>query len=326
MASAAAVSTTRARAAAGIGLPAGACCPRCRSALELSAETCRCLNPDCGLRFPVRDGVPALIDEAASLFDPAEALRKPAPAPAAARWFRAALPSLSGNPVSQRNYRRFAAETLQLAARPRILVVGGGRVGVGLKETLTDPRLEWVETDVRLSERTCLLCDAHQIPFEDRSFEGVVAQAVLEHVVDPSAAVAEIGRVLRPGGIVYAETPFMQQVHAGAYDFTRFTHLGHRRLFRDFAAIEEGPACGPGMALAWSCQSFLLSFVRGRAARIAATVVARLTAFWLKGFDRFLIERPGGWDGASSFFFLGRKSATRLSDRELIAGYRGAQR
>ena len=35
-------------------------------------------------------------------------------------------------------------------------------------------------------------------------------------------------------GIVYAETPFMQQVHEGAYDFTRYTVLGHRYLFKKF--------------------------------------------------------------------------------------------
>ena len=38
----------------------------------------------------------------------------------------------------------------------------------------------------------------------------------------------------------------MQPVHMGAYDFTRFTHLGHRRLFRYFEEIRSGIALGPG--------------------------------------------------------------------------------
>ena len=59
---------------------------------------------------------------------------------------------------------------------------------------------------------------------------------------------------------MYAETPFMQQVCVARFDFTRFTHLGHRRLFRWFDEVRSGPVCGPGMALAWSYQYFLLSF------------------------------------------------------------------
>ena len=53
------------------------------------------------------------------------------------------------------------------------------------------------------------------------------------------------------------KTPFIQQVHMKEFDFTRFTYLGHRRLFRQFNLIESGPCCGPGMALAWSFAHFL---------------------------------------------------------------------
>ncbi len=43
-----------------------------------------------------------------------------------------------------------------------------------------------------------LICDAHDIPFADRSFDGVIVQAVLEHVVDPFRCCEEIHRVLIP--------------------------------------------------------------------------------------------------------------------------------
>jgi ubiquinone/menaquinone biosynthesis C-methylase UbiE len=67
------------------------------------------------------------------------------------------------------------------------------------------------------------VADGHQLPIADGSVDGVWIQAVLEHVLDPSIVVQEIHRVLTPGGVVYAETPFMQPVHEGAYDFTRFS-------------------------------------------------------------------------------------------------------
>lgn len=251
-----------------------------------------------------------------------DAIPPSAPAPSLAVRL---TPALSGNPVSADNYRRFLQQALAENDRPRILVLGGAAVGKGLGAAIDDSRFDWVETDVFPSPRTLLLCDAHQVPFEDSTFDAVIAQALLEHTLDPQLVVSEIHRVLKPHGMVYAETPFMQQVHAGAYDFTRYTHLGHRRLFRFFDEIESGPACGPGMALAWSWQAFLTSFAGGRLGRRIAVLIARLTAFWLKYLDPFLLRRAAAYDGASSFYFWGRPATEPLDDRALIASYRGLQ-
>ena len=245
--------------------------------------------------------------------------------PSFADRLKARLPSLGTNRQAARNYRRFADLLLSTPARPKVLVLGGARLGAGLEAIIDIASIEFVESDVYLGPRTSLVCDAHWIPFEDASFDGVIAQAVIEHVADPQACAAEIHRVLKPRGLVYADTPFMQQVHAGAYDFTRFTHLGQRRLFRKFDEVSSGPTCGPGMALAWAYQYFLLSFVRGPRARAAAIAFARLTAFWLKWFDRRLLDRPGAFDAASAYYFMGTKSDRVLSDRELITQYRGLQ-
>jgi len=127
-------------------------------------------------------------------------------------------------------------------------------------------------------------------------------------------------------GLVYAETPFMQQVHNGGCDFTRFTHIGHRRLFREFEEVASGAVGGPGMALAWSYQHFLYSVVTARPLRRLMTVVGRASAFWLKYLDPALIRRPAALDAASGYYFLGRRSERTLSDREVIRTYRGALR
>ena len=95
------------------------------------------------------------------------------------------------------------------------------------------------------------------MPLQSNSFDGVWIQAVLEHVVEPSKVVSEIYRVLKTHGIVYAETPFMQQVHEGAYDFTRYTVLGHRYLFKDFEMIGIGGNKGPELVLAWAFRYFV---------------------------------------------------------------------
>jgi ubiquinone/menaquinone biosynthesis C-methylase UbiE len=59
------------------------------------------------------------------------------------------------------------------------------------------------------------VCDAHHLPFQIESFDGVIVQAVLEHVFDPNRYVEEIHRVLKMDAVVYAETPFIQQADEG---------------------------------------------------------------------------------------------------------------
>lgn len=152
-----------------------------------------------------------------------------------------------------------------------MLVVGGGVVGGGMDCLLDDPKINLIESDAAIAPRTQLVCDAHDLPFASQSMDGVVVQAVLEHVVDPHRCVAEIHRVLKPNGLVYSDTPFMQQVHGRQFDFTRFTRLGHRRLFRHFEEVSSGITCGPAVALAWSLRYFLMSFSDSKRYRAIAS-------------------------------------------------------
>ncbi len=40
-------------------------CPQCKAEVKLEGEKLICQNPHCGLRYPIRDGIPVmLIDEA----------------------------------------------------------------------------------------------------------------------------------------------------------------------------------------------------------------------------------------------------------------------
>ena len=305
-------------------------CPICTSQLEVSDITYQCTNPDDNSIFPIVNGIPILINEQNSVFSLTDFTQQCNtyfdlnPKSRLKKAVRRLLPDISGNIKGKKNYKKLGEMLMQRSENPRVLVLGGSIIGQGMEPLFAYPSIEFVETDVSFGPRTKLICDAHDIPFENESFDAVIAQAVLEHVVDPYRCVEEMHRVLKPNGLVYAETPFMQQVHGGRYDFTRFTPLGHRRLFRMFAEVDSGAVCGPAMALAWSYQHFLVSLAGRGKARTIAALFATYTAWYLKYLDYIMIDRPAARDAASGCYFLGTKSDIPLPDRELLKLYNGA--
>jgi SAM-dependent methyltransferase len=202
------------------------------------------------------------------------------------------------------------------AVRPVILVVGGGAIGSGAHALYDDDEVQTLGTDVYASCNTQVLADGHHLPFKCEVFDGVWIQAVLEHVLEPQMVTDEIFRTLKPGGYVYADTPFMFQVHEGAYDFMRFTQNGHRWLFRRFEQIDAGTVAGPGVALINSIRYL----VRALGFPDKVATLSALPFFWLRFLDRMARRRPGA-DAASSIFFFGRKSEATLGPKEMVSYY-----
>lgn len=282
--------------------------------------------------YPIVRGIPVLIDEETSVFSIGDFCGTPPDSLTGASALRQlaerALPSVSHNLAARDNYRRLASLLSEHndGVGARVLVIGGATLGVGFEELFSVPQIELIETDVAFGPRTDVICDGHSLPFADLTFDAVICQAVLEHVADPPRVVEEIWRVLVPKGFVYSDIPFLQQVHEGAYDFTRYTLIGHRRLYRHFEVLYSGPTGGPGMSLAWS----IVYFARALGSKWALLrdvfgAVARLLSFWLKYFDRVLLKLPGGTDSASATFILGRKSEEIMSDRMLVQEMGGEQ-
>ncbi|KAF2841749.1 methyltransferase type 11 [Patellaria atrata CBS 101060] len=70
----------------------------------------------------------------------------------------------------------------------------------GARLTLTDFSPAMCEELRKLPNATVRQCDATSLPFENESFDSVIANHMLYHVDDPEAALKEFARVLRPGG------------------------------------------------------------------------------------------------------------------------------
>jgi SAM-dependent methyltransferase len=61
------------------------------------------------------------------------------------------------------------------------------------------------------------------IPFRDSQFDAVITFNVLEHIYDDIGALAEVTRVLKPGGTLHIMVPWIYPVHGHPDDFSRHT-------------------------------------------------------------------------------------------------------
>lgn len=298
-------------------------CPIDHGSLEKHGDDLRCTR--CGHEFPVVHGIPVLINEANSVFRIADYTTDQAYQ--GASGYSGAADRTSG---LRRVYRAFSRK-LSEAPVPgspfdplkvihehvpgaRILVIGSG-------ERQREGDVTY--TDVAFAPNIACICDGHDLPFAAGAFDAVFLEAVLEHVCDPGRVVDEITRVLSPAGFVYAVTPFLQPVHMGAYDFTRFTFLGHRRLFRYFDDLQSGMCGGPAYSAIHLFRNLLLSLSDHRRVKSVLRLCALLVTYPLRYLDPFTTRTQSSYNAACAFYFLGRRRPTPISDRELVTMFRG---
>jgi SAM-dependent methyltransferase len=102
------------------------------------------------------------------------------------------------------------------------LLVAAARAGIGIVGV--DVASRWlVAARRRLADHglsvPLLAASADQLPWPDGHFDTIVADSVLEHLDDPTRAVCEWSRVLRPGGRLLVWSP-------NRYTLTTDPHLG----------------------------------------------------------------------------------------------------
>ena len=271
----------------------------------------------CGADFTLAGGTPVLLRRDNSLFSPSS--YRDGHLPPSRSALRSLLPTPSVNLARESAFRKLRE---RLDAQPAvILIVGGGRQRGEVQKALNASGRHLVMAfDVGRDSEVDAFADAHDLPLADGCVDCVITTAVLEHVAEPATAVAEIHRVLKSGGLLYSEIPFMQQVHEGAYDFTRFTLGGHRLLLTDFEEMASGAVAGPFTALVWSIEHAAASLAP-RWARTPARAAARLLFFWLKYLDYVTGDSPEALDASSCTFVLARKSGKASTAADIVARY-----
>jgi len=72
--------------------------------------------------------------------------------------------------------------------------------------------------------------DIRRLPFCDNSVDVVLLTEVIEHVIDGADVIREIGRVLKPGGMLLITWPFIYPLHELPHDYVRYSEFAMQLL------------------------------------------------------------------------------------------------
>jgi SAM-dependent methyltransferase len=85
-----------------------------------------------------------------------------------------------------------------------------------------------------------------ELPIKSDSADTIVSISVMEHLKEPKTFLKEANRILKPGGNIVLQVPFMWWVHEAPYDYFRYTEYGLKYLFEEakFKNIKIHPQSG----------------------------------------------------------------------------------
>lgn len=164
-----------------------------------------------------------------------------------------------------------------------------------------------INLDIALYPDVNLIGDAHKLPLKSAKVDGITIIAVLEHVVSPDMVVEEMYRVLKPGGRIYAETPFLQGYHPDPLDHQRYTKEGLIKIFKKFKNIDSGIGGGPSSTLCWFLRVYVASFFNCEFLYLLFKFLFGWITFPLKYLDFFMVNKKRAHILASGFYFIGEK-------------------
>ena len=204
----------------------------------------------------------------------------------------------------------FIRKSLFSTGEEKVLNIGSGAItGVGHRLWTKQDFGNVTHLDIEKGEDVDIVGDAHDLPFEKSVYDSVIMQAVIEHLHSPSVAIKEAFRVLRKGGYLYLEVPFLQGFHADPHDYQRYTLNGLERLTEKYGAtVILGVSSGPFSFLVWWIRDFFSNITSFRLINLIIRFILSWIFFPLKYLDLVFRNTESAKRLACEYFILIKKN------------------
>ena len=176
----------------------------------------------------------------------------------------------------------------------RILNVGSKNVRIGNNS---------INLDIKPGAAVDVVGDAHELThyFEKEAFDTVILSAVLQYCRDPMQVIQQVHDVLKPGGWLVLDAPFLQPYCPDGLDLWRFSADGLRSLCeRHFEIVELNPSITTGSSLGFIIQR-VASNSKNRLRSLMMGWMATLFVYPLR------LARGSDTDTAGAFLLVARK-------------------
>lgn len=141
------------------------------------------------------------------------------------------------------------SEKIPLHCRGALLDIGCGNVpfyGLYKRYVTENICVDWINTNHKnpFLDNECDI--TKKLPFEKGQFDTIIISDVLEHVFNPLHVWNEMHRIMKPGGKVLANVPFLYWLHEEPYDYYRYTEHSLRSMVdrAGFRLLELNPYGG----------------------------------------------------------------------------------
>lgn len=144
------------------------------------------------------------------------------------------------------------------AAAPRIrgVVYDLGCGEMPFREWISDQGcryigVDWSETPHKLKAE--IVADLSEpLPIDDEQADTLISWSVMEHLREPQRFLLEAHRILKPGGHLIIQVPFMWHVHEAPHDYYRFTRFGLEYLLKQAGFVDIDVSAQTGFWVMWT--------------------------------------------------------------------------